>query len=309
MTRGFVTIATGKERYFILARNLLRSYRLHTNNAMPFAVISDSINEYTNEFDKVVHIENPTRTYMDKLRLYDLLPFDETIFIDADSLAFSDLNAWWAIFSEGPDFSGFGMCWNVGSGRGWFDPNNIGEYSGKVSFIPALQGGVYYLRRSQTCKDVFDLAKHLAEHYYEYGFTGFVDHVADEPVLALSMAVHNCRSFMNMPREGYSHVCNMPRTRDLTTDILKPLLQYKYNGKTFYGEMIHWGNNRTRYSAYRFEAEKLNLNYESKSSGVVYFLLYHVKIKFFFLRLLDFKYIPERLSIRLKGVTKRMKST
>lgn len=40
--RGFVTIATGDEKYYKLAFNLLRSYKLHcTGEKLPFAVICD----------------------------------------------------------------------------------------------------------------------------------------------------------------------------------------------------------------------------------------------------------------------------
>ena len=41
MTKGFVTIATGKEAYFILAYNLLNSYRKFTKEPLPFAIITD----------------------------------------------------------------------------------------------------------------------------------------------------------------------------------------------------------------------------------------------------------------------------
>lgn len=41
MTRGFITLATGKELYYQLARNLLMSYRLYTQNPMPFAIMCD----------------------------------------------------------------------------------------------------------------------------------------------------------------------------------------------------------------------------------------------------------------------------
>ena len=108
MTRGFVTIATGSENYYRIARNLLRSYRLFTASPMPFALICDKENEYTEEFDSVVVLENPLRSYVDKLFIPDFTPFDETIFIDSDCLAYRDLNAFWDAFENGPDFSAFG---------------------------------------------------------------------------------------------------------------------------------------------------------------------------------------------------------
>ena len=96
-TRGFVSIATGKKHYYRIAYNLLCSYRLNAG-AYPFAIICDRENEYTAAFDKVIRLENPTNSYMDKLRLFDCLPFDETIFIDADCLVYGNVDRWWALF-------------------------------------------------------------------------------------------------------------------------------------------------------------------------------------------------------------------
>ena len=57
MTRGFITIATGKEMYFQFARNLLLSYRLYSDAPLPFAIMCDRENAYTALFDDVVLFE------------------------------------------------------------------------------------------------------------------------------------------------------------------------------------------------------------------------------------------------------------
>ena len=98
--RGFVTIATGKTHYYRIAKNLLDSYRVNASGAFPFAIICDRENEYTAAFDKVVMLDNPTHSYMDKLRLFDCLPWEETIFIDADCLVYGDIDRWWKLFEE-----------------------------------------------------------------------------------------------------------------------------------------------------------------------------------------------------------------
>ena len=118
-TRGFVTVATGQERYFNLAYNLMYSYHQFASVKYPFAIICDKENKYTAEFDDVILMENPHCNYLDKLSLYEYLPYDETIFIDADSLAYGNLDEWWNIFKDADDFSVFGYAWtNLNSGRG-----------------------------------------------------------------------------------------------------------------------------------------------------------------------------------------------
>ena len=69
MTKGFVTIATGDERYFELACNLLHSYKHFSKNPYPFAILTDKNNKYTEEFDDVIVLEDTTSSYMDKLKL------------------------------------------------------------------------------------------------------------------------------------------------------------------------------------------------------------------------------------------------
>ena len=88
--RGFVTIATGQERYYKLARNLLLSYRLFAENPVPFAIIADQENKYTDEFDNVIVISDASNSYNDKLKLFRELPYDETIFIESFTLKFLD---------------------------------------------------------------------------------------------------------------------------------------------------------------------------------------------------------------------------
>ena len=105
--RGFVTIATGADRYYVLAQNLLHSYKCFAQEPLPFAIIADRENAYTAEFDHVILISDASNSYNDKLKLFRELPYDETIFIDADSLAYGDLNVWWDIFSQAGDFSLF----------------------------------------------------------------------------------------------------------------------------------------------------------------------------------------------------------
>ena len=108
MTRGFVTIATGNERYYKMARNLLRSYRLSAKEPMRFAIIADRKNKYTDEFDDVVILENPTHSWMDKMMLLTDCPYDENLFIDADCLVYENINFFWSCFENGADFSCFG---------------------------------------------------------------------------------------------------------------------------------------------------------------------------------------------------------
>ena len=133
----------------------------------------------------MILLEKAHCNYLDKLQLYEYLPYDETIFIDADSLAYGDLDKWWDIFKDADDFSLFGYAWtDLKCKRGWFIPEGTGEFRDKIRFISDFNGGIYYMRRGEKCKRVFELANYFAENFSQYKFNGFTS-PADEPCLAL----------------------------------------------------------------------------------------------------------------------------
>lgn len=298
-TRGFVTIATGQERYFALAGNLMYSYRQFASVGYPFAIICDKENKYTAEFDDVIVLEKAHCNYLDKLNLYDSLPYDETIFIDADSLAYGDLDAWWSLFEKADDFSLFGYAWtDLNCGRGWFIPDGLREYKDKVSFIPDFNGGVYYLRRSERCAEVFRLANYFAENYHNYAFTDFKT-PADEPCLALAMAVLDCKP-LDLKEFAFA-----PSNQNLDADISVPKAHFYRNKNCHFDvKMIHWSNYKTRLSFYKFETEKLIRAKDGKNVGLGYNILYKRKLRLFFLRAGDIIVFADRVCRKVKNIIK-----
>lgn len=101
MSRGFITIATGDKKYHEMAKTLVKSYKLTSASPMRFGVITDDANDKFEEFDDVVLIKDATRSYMDKIDIMRYSPYDETIFIDSDCIAFNNLNIYWKDFGGG----------------------------------------------------------------------------------------------------------------------------------------------------------------------------------------------------------------
>lgn len=251
--RGFVTIATGQERYYKIAKYLLLSYRQFSAEPYPFAIIADRENKYTAEFDDVILIRDASNNYNDKLKLFRELPYEEAIFIDADSLAYGDLNEWWDVFADAGDFSLFGYAWrDLNCGRGWFVPAGMKEFSDKLNFIPSFNGGVYYMRNTDGCRRVFEIANYCAEHYHDYKFNGFFN-PADEPVLALGMAYCGFE-----PVNKDNALIFAPMNRQIDADISVPRAVFHRDKRTSYAvQLIHFSNYRTQLAFYRCEVDKL----------------------------------------------------
>ena len=300
--RGFITIATGNEKYFSLARNLLFSYRQFSKDPLPFALITDRENEYTTEFDDVVIISDSSNNYMDKLKLYKYTPYDETIFIDADSLAYRDLNAYWDYFNDAGDFSCFGnVYFDIDSKKGWFFNDGLAEYKDKISFIPSFNGGIYFLRKTQTCKSIFEKAIYFAENYNNYTFAMF-EKPADEPVLALSMALHDCKPVDKYPQSKVFY----PASKRITADIFKQKVTYfsKSGSDEKTAILIHWANFNTKKALYKFEVEKLMLLCRGGGLSFLEKVLYVSKLRYYHYASYDLLNLIYRESNRVLGKIK-----
>lgn len=292
MTRGFVTIATGKALYYELAKNLLLSYQLYCDNPYPFAIICDQENEITKLFDNVVLLPDAKRNYFDKFELLIRAPYDETIFIDSDCLAYDDLNQFWEYFSNADDFSASGYNFPIDSQDGLFWEDAIGEYKGKVHWKPSIHGGLYFIRRGATCDSIYAEYQNIMLHRNEYRWP---DYCVDEPIFGLAMAAHGCRAL----EEKTGNYIYPWLTTSLDCDIFSGKCAYQTtNGKSVsHGKMIHWSVRECGKPLYRFEAEKANLltQYNLRpvkdkiSLNFKDTILYKYKVRFFCLQLMYFR--------------------
>ena len=173
MTRGFITIATGDERYYRIAANLLHSYRLVSADPMPFALICDKENEFSKDFDQTILLDAPRYSYLDKLYLPDLIPYDETIFLDADCIAYRDLNDFWIAFENGTDFSAFGKDYPASYPYAWFKPEDTGEFANTIKSIPDFIGGVYFLRKGPHLRAFSETCRYILKNYHRFKFRQF----------------------------------------------------------------------------------------------------------------------------------------
>lgn len=294
VNRGFVTIATGKDHYYRIAKNLLCSYRLNAGN-YPFAIICDRENEYTAAFDKVVLLNDPSNSYLDKLRLSECLPFDETIFIDADCLVYGNIDRWWDLFEQADDCTAFGLVYeDLSTDKGWFQTEGMGKYRDRIHFVPSFSGGVYFLRNTEICRQVFDIAKEAVANYRDYPFALFKD-PADEPVIALGMAVMNCRPVVCSDVALYSY------KRFTQADISVPQAEWNYEHVWRSVILIHWGNFGTMKAFYLSEAAKVRWKLQGKpTKGLLWTLLFRCKLLYCVLHVCDLVTLGKRIRRRIR---------
>ena len=254
MTYGFFTVATGDEQYYKMAANLLRTYRHFSAEPVPFAILAERENEYTALFDCVRIMPHARRSYLDKLELYDLLPYDVNIFIDADCLAYGDLNRLFTLFESADDFSCFGRVLPLNDKTGWFEYDNLTpELKKSISYIVGLHGGIYYIRKTEKAKAVFDRAKEFSENYSDYGFKGKFATPGDEPLIALSMAANGLKP---IPHDLRGILCYWEHLGQMKLSVADgTALAKDIKLKT---DLLHWGTRYTRTPLYRKQIADLD---------------------------------------------------
>lgn len=243
--KGFITVATGNEQYYILAYNLLQSYRAHSKCQTPFAILCDKHNEWTEEFDDVIIMDNPAHSYIDKLRFLDLSPYDETIFIDADSLVYRDMNDLWEVFQDGPDLGLLGSTSPLEE-EAWWKNENLGALRESVQFNVVAMGGLYYVRNNgKDLPAIMETIRYIEEHYLEFHFYIFERILEDETILSLTAAVHHIRPV----RHWNDIYCYYPLSRCGYANIRTGSLSYQWQNGTGRpkkdGFFIHWGTLNT----------------------------------------------------------------
>lgn len=197
MKKGFVTVATGKY-YYWLAENLVMSYRLFSDDGIPFYLITDKPGkEYFSKgwrkklFDGFVVLEKPHYSYMDKMMVYYNAPFDETIFLDADAHIIDNITFLFDKFEQ----NGSEISLN-GSFRSFsvMMSNHFGQKAvdrfGFTKYI-AFNGGLYYFKKSPKADELMKfIFEELVPNYDKYELVRFNGNLADEPLFNVAMMIY-----------------------------------------------------------------------------------------------------------------------
>lgn len=255
-SKGFITIATGKEEYYEIAYNLLKSYKANTASPLPFAILCDRENEYTRHFDDVIILQSPFFSYLDKINLLNHIPYQETIFIESDCLIYDDVNLLFDLFKNATDFSIIGKENPLDGNRGWFKITEAGKYAENISFIPSFHSGFFFMRNtSDVCRTMYDICMDIFNHYENYNIGGNRK-TLDDKLLAVSMASTSCRTVKD---QGHK-ICIYCKNR-LRINMYKKILLCKspQSGLWEQSYICHFGSSRTKSAIYRREIRNLNM--------------------------------------------------
>lgn len=303
MTRGYITIATGKECYYELAANLLMSYRLNTKTPMPFAIIAEEENEYTAMFDDVIITKEATHSFMDKFLLLKLCPYDETIFFDADILAYGDLNEYWSVFTKNStDFSSIGINVGLDDDGAWYNVEDIWKYGKLISYKTRVHMGVCFVRNSCKLKKLYDDCIEIYSNYDKLDFHEMTSS-KDECIMGVAMPMNDMKAEDEITRMIVTYPC----AKSISASMLQNKLSYTTNwGKSVHedGLLIHFGTIQTKQPLYMYEAACVKYMTKCKGRKPTFF----EKMKFEWgvqKSICKAKYFFQRVYMRIRRIAKR----
>lgn len=177
-----------------MAIRLARSIRIHSPG-IPIAVVannnSDRYSLLLENFDYVINYNDEYTGWLIKLSLNELSPYEESIFIDADSLVVRNLSF---IFDLLKYYSFATVGDNVVFADQFFHDSQRGHYSdGRM--MPSFNGGFYWFRKDPIAANVFSSAKNALVDYDLCGLKRLNGKKMDEALFCYAMRKHDLCAF------------------------------------------------------------------------------------------------------------------
>jgi hypothetical protein len=272
-SRSVITFATNKLEYVQFALNCAESVLLH--NDLPVYIVSNIEFPIPEKLrDKIFNVPaKPGHAELGigiKLHTDEYLQTDQTLFIDSDCICFSGLDD---IFNaaEGMDVT---VAGNIVPAESWCGPEQaktIKEVWDADQLI-RYNGGLYYFRKSETTKKIFDQAREIAEKYDDYGFSRIKNKwINEEGPLSIAMTLNGQRPVADDGRFITDLYTDM---RPAVMNVLKGkrVLRNKPvshpNHRPWYPALyspviIHYGGSSLKSYPYRSQSMLLKLQYRS----------------------------------------------
>jgi hypothetical protein len=249
MQRGFITIAIGK-KYALQAKYLALSAILHVPH-IARAVVTDCPEILDSYYDFVIPYKSEYgNPFALKLRAHLYSPFEQTLFLDADTLIMNNIDSYWdALKSRSFAYRGFMAT----SGEWYFNIEEIIKQF-DISWIPLFNSGMFLFDKSDEAKRIFD----AAFDYMQNGnlniafFRGTM--LPDEPFFALSLAKNDEKPYEE-ENERFSRA--LADAKDIHIDVIKGISYLRSaKGKYAFPLVIHFFG---RFGRFLFWREKIKL--------------------------------------------------
>jgi len=263
-TRGVLTIAHGNRRFARQAMALARSIRLHDPH-LPLAVATDlPASSFEGMYDHVIPWDFTVRPGLtSKLDMYEMSPFEMTLFLDTDMLLFCSLDAVFVHFADDE----FGVIGRSQVETGWFESTELIQRHFGAEAFPRFVGGLYYFVRGEAASRVFQEAREVHRQYDALHIKLLEGQQNDEPMFSLAMTRCGLQAKKaRTPTLLINPTWGAVRVADV--DVIAGRCEQFENGVPIRRAMLHFYDGRTNTYLYQREMLRLERAFaDSQSSG------------------------------------------
>jgi hypothetical protein len=249
-----LTIASGSDEYLMLAGALLKSLRLNAPEESVAVVTDRRDHPVVGRFDHVVDLDARNGGgFSQKLHLADYAPYDETLYVDADCLAYGSLDELWAQCETVPSV---GVLARRTVTPFWCTDLDRLPASYRLPSYLEFNGGLYFIRRGEAAATIFAEGREIYERSEDFGLIRFGGEFGDEPAMALALS----RAGVGLIDDGG---CGMRTPSALTgkvsLDIARQHAEFEKWGSPVTPVLVHFAGGRWRRPVYRRELLALRL--------------------------------------------------
>ena len=252
--QGILTLSVGK-KFNRQARYLALSCMLHSP-AIPRAIITDDCDAFKELYDVVIaYTKEMGDPFEVKLKLHLLTPFYETLFLDSDTLVYTDLRFMWGFFQNTSlVYAGERRV----DGTWYVEVSSLLERY-NLPWIGQLNSGIFLFKKDRTGIDTLDYAAYLHKNHDGIDMPYFRGTMfPDEPFLAMAFGRYNQIPVTNdFGRLGRSLI----GSQNITLNIAKGIARFIKNGHLIFPAVVHFVGDPGNY--YFIEKTRLWFYYHS----------------------------------------------
>jgi hypothetical protein len=265
--KGILTIAIGK-KYNRWAKYLAYSCILHSPS-LPRAIITDDCKYFNGLYDVIIpYTADMGDPFFVKLKLQHYSPFFETLFLDSDTLVYTDLRFMWDYFGS-QSIIYAGTCLKEGT---WYfkEIGDILKYY-DIPWVGKLNSGVFLFRKDETGINVLNYAAELHEDHGDINIPLLGNKMLpDEPFLAVAFGKYN-----QLPKDEFGrHGRSLIKTKNVKINIIRGISKFTKEGKAAFPSVVHFVGGKDTY--YIEEKIKLLFFYKGIPICIYYFSVYIV---------------------------------
>jgi hypothetical protein len=202
----------------------------HTTRAV-ITNFPDLLKDY---YDIIIPWNSQDDPFSVKTRLYELSPFEKTLFLDADSLVYHPIDEYWN-FLENNFYAYEGV--KLTQGEWYYNIENICKLI-DVPWIPKFNSGMILFKKDEQAKQIFNDAFYYFINHKKEGidipfFRG--KHYPDEPAFAISLAKHNIEPVEDFGRFSRTLI----KAKRIKLNIIKNTASFFKNGKMVFPLVVH----------------------------------------------------------------------